>query len=80
MQLARAALDNTRFTGEPQVKDAQGNNGARISGDQNVPPNQGFDMGQVRCLYTLRSWVHVQLVLSTHDRRPILAVRHKQAL
>ena len=48
MQLARAALDNTRFTGEPQVKDAQGNNGARVSGDQNVPPNQGFDMGQVR--------------------------------
>lgn len=46
-QQARAALDNARLTGEAQLREAAD---ARAPGDQNVPPNQGFDMGQVRAL------------------------------
>lgn len=50
MQEAKHALENPRLTGEAVIKEA--GSGARE--DQNTPPNQGFDMGQVvphACLY-----------------------------
>ncbi|CAL8471349.1 g10891 [Coccomyxa elongata] len=42
IQQAKSALENTRLTGEPEVKESD----AARSADQNLPPNQGFDMGQ----------------------------------
>lgn len=43
MQQAKQALENPRLTGEAIINDA----GSAMQGDQNIPPNQGFDMGQV---------------------------------
>ena len=43
MQQARQALESPRLTGEAVIKEA----GSGAHQDQNTPPNQGFDMGQV---------------------------------
>ncbi len=43
LQQAKQALESPRLTGEAVIKDA----GSAMPGDQNTPPNQGFDMGQV---------------------------------
>ncbi len=43
MQQAKQALESPRLTGEAVIKEA----GSGAHEDQNVPPNQGFDMGQV---------------------------------
>lgn len=48
IQQAKSALENTRLTGEPEVKESD----AARSADQNLPPNQGFDMGQVGPLHS----------------------------
>jgi hypothetical protein len=53
---ARGALDNARLTGEPEAREAPGLPGLpgrAAPADQNVPPNQGFDMGQVWLLCPL---------------------------
>ena len=42
VQQAKQALESPRLTGEAIIKEA-----GSTHGDQNVPPNQGFDMGQV---------------------------------
>ena len=44
MQQAKQALESPRLTGEAVIKEA----GSGGHEDQNTPPNQGFDMGQVR--------------------------------
>ena len=43
MQQAKQALESPRLTGEAVIKEA----GSGPHEDQNTPPNQGFDMGQV---------------------------------
>ncbi len=43
MQQAKQALESPRLTGEAVIKEA----GSGAHEDQNMPPNQGFDMGQV---------------------------------
>ena len=43
LQPAKQALESPRLTGEAVIKEAS----SAVQGDQNTPPNQGFDMGQV---------------------------------
>ncbi len=57
-QQAKSALENPRLTGEAEVKESE----ATRSGDQNLPPNQGFDMGQVPAQITL-FMMYLQLLL-----------------
>ena len=54
VQQAKRALESPRLTGEAVIKEA-----GSTHGDQNVPPNQGFDMGQVSIATTVhQSIVH----------------------
>lgn len=65
IQQAKSALENPRLTGEAEVKESE----ASRSGDQNLPPNQGFDMGQVHVHTNNTLHIHSPSCASNSARR-----------